>query len=182
MTCDRCGSIQVVRARSQPLDRAILALTGLRPVLCRRCGWQGRKRWSAADDFPRPIAPDELDPSLSVLDDALAASRRPTIDPDAELQFVEPSTLTGIPLSPSQTIEPSAQRRVSRSRRGANRARVSAARKREVIGGIAIAALTTFIVVALILTGSCGQQSIESISENVAPRGPVRLAILSLWR
>jgi hypothetical protein len=71
MVCERCGSIDIVRARSQGLDKFIAVFTIRRPFLCRRCGWRARRPWLEEDRVDRSdMAPaDPLDPKMAVLDD-----------------------------------------------------------------------------------------------------------------
>ena len=71
MLCDRCGSIDIVRARARVLDKVIRLFTGKKPFVCRRCGWRARRAWSEADRQDRSkFAPsDQSDPALAVLDE-----------------------------------------------------------------------------------------------------------------
>src|SRR5688500_5660735 len=69
--CEQCGSIRIVRARPQPLDRLVRLFTTKRPFLCRRCGWRGRQSWTE-DDLAKlssyGVGGAEPDPELVVLD------------------------------------------------------------------------------------------------------------------
>ncbi len=53
MLCDRCGSIDVVRARARVMDKVIGLFTGKNVFACRRCGWRGRKSWSEDERVER---------------------------------------------------------------------------------------------------------------------------------
>lgn len=69
--CEQCGSIRIVRARPEPLDRVVRLFTSKRPFLCRRCGWQGRRGWTDADLLALTnygAGGAESDPALAVLD------------------------------------------------------------------------------------------------------------------
>lgn len=70
--CEQCGSISIVRAEPEPIDKLLGLFTSNRPFVCRRCGWRGRRDWSDADlrallDYGAGGA--EPDPDLAVLDD-----------------------------------------------------------------------------------------------------------------
>ena len=41
MECERCGSTNVRRIQSNPLERILRVLTGKKRFLCKRCGWSG---------------------------------------------------------------------------------------------------------------------------------------------
>lgn len=71
MLCERCGSIDIVRARSRGLDKIIALLTIRRPFLCRRCGWRARRPWLEEDrpDWQKVRTTDSYDPAMAVLDD-----------------------------------------------------------------------------------------------------------------
>ncbi len=57
MLCDRCGSIDVVRARTRLMDKVIRLFTGKNAFACRRCGWRGRKSWGEDERVERPKTP-----------------------------------------------------------------------------------------------------------------------------
>lgn len=71
--CEQCGSIQIGRARAEPVDKAVALFTGRRPFKCRRCGWRGRRHWSD-NDITDPLEHSlsggaSVDPALTVLDE-----------------------------------------------------------------------------------------------------------------
>lgn len=67
--CEACGSIDVVRARTRPMDRVFRLFTGKNVFVCRRCGWRGRRAWSEEDRVERTNLAPESDPKLTMLDD-----------------------------------------------------------------------------------------------------------------
>lgn len=69
MLCERCGSIDIVRARTRPLDKLVRLFTGKNVFTCRRCGWRGRRGWSEEERVERPNLAPNSDPNLIVLDD-----------------------------------------------------------------------------------------------------------------
>ena len=134
--CEQCGSINIVRAQSDPSDRVVAFFTSKRPFVCRRCGWRGRRDWKDRDlrelmNYGAGGA--EPDPSLAVLD------REPHARPDA----FDMAALDAAAGPPTQRRRRKFRNRPKRSRR------------REVIATIAVTALVMFFVVLLGLTGSC---------------------------
>lgn len=57
MTCERCGSINIVRSRSSFADKLVRFFTSKKRVTCRRCGWTGRLAWDETDDYVPSAAP-----------------------------------------------------------------------------------------------------------------------------
>jgi len=144
--CERCGSIQIVRARSRLADRAVALLTAKRPFVCRRCGWRGRRAWTDSDlaklaDL-RSSGEVAVDPSLVALDHIPREAVRPS-------EF-ELSTLD---LTPPVT----ADEKIVSSRHGrrGKRRRQKRSRRREIFAVIAVSALAMLGIVLLGLTGSC---------------------------
>lgn len=66
MLCERCGSIDIVRARSRGLDKFIAFFTVRRPFLCRRCSWRARRPWVEDDRIDRSnmALTDSSDPEI----------------------------------------------------------------------------------------------------------------------
>lgn len=62
MLCERCGSINIVRARSTSFERVWRFFTGRKKFLCRRCGWTALRAWD--ENAPR----DWKQPSLRIVD------------------------------------------------------------------------------------------------------------------
>jgi hypothetical protein len=57
VTCERCGSPQIVRVRSNRFQRFLRFFTGRKKFYCRRCGWNGLRAWDERDpmDCQRPV-------------------------------------------------------------------------------------------------------------------------------
>ncbi len=51
MTCGECGSINLVRHRSNTIDKVVRLFTNRKRVICRRCGWSARIRWDHDDHY-----------------------------------------------------------------------------------------------------------------------------------
>src|SRR5436190_2320100 len=71
--CESCGSISVVRARGNVIDKVVRLITGRRPVICRRCGWRGRMPWDESftqAQEKRSSNSNKQDPELAALDQA----------------------------------------------------------------------------------------------------------------
>ena len=57
MECERCGSTNVRRIQSNPLERILRVLTGKKRFLCKRCGWSGLRAWD--ETAPRIMQPPD---------------------------------------------------------------------------------------------------------------------------
>jgi len=176
--CEQCGSIQIVRARSTPLDIAVAFLTGRRPFVCRRCRWRGRQAWSEADILdPRKSVFSSgatADPALAVLDEiGHAPAPRPYAqpqetkareetqgDPDTSSAPFDLSALdwTGRPGADADAADSASQSGVAGRHDGGRKIR-RGRRKRSGrmgrAGSIALAALVLCVFVLLGLSGSC---------------------------
>lgn len=51
MTCERCGSINILRHRSNAIDKLVRLFTNRKRVICRRCGWSARIPWDHDDHY-----------------------------------------------------------------------------------------------------------------------------------
>jgi hypothetical protein len=51
VTCERCGSINIVRYRSNAIDKVVRLFTNRKRVICRRCGWSARIQWDHDDHY-----------------------------------------------------------------------------------------------------------------------------------
>ena len=144
--CERCGSIQIVRARSRLADRVIALLTVRRPFVCRRCGWRGRRAWTDSDLAKTAdlsfSGEAEVDPSLVALDDIPREAVRPSEFELSTLDLTQP--VTADPKNDS-----------TRHRRRGKRRRQKRSRRREIFAAIALLALAIFGITLLGVTGSC---------------------------
>ena len=150
--CEQCGSISIVRAQPDPLDRVVAFFTSKRPIVCRRCGWRGRRDWS--DEDLRALmnygaGGAEPDPSMTVLDREPKAFDLATLD-HAHGATIQPQA--------TETFEPTAVQR-TRGRRRIRGDRQKRTRRREIIATVAATALVIFLVVLLAMTGSCSAGS-----------------------
>ena len=144
--CERCGSIQIVRARSRLADRAVALLTARRPFVCGRCGWKGRRAWTDSDlaklaDL-RSSGEVAVDPSLVALDDIRREAVRPGEFELSTLDLTQPVT---------------ADEKIVAGRHGrrGKRSRLKRSQRREIFAVIALSALVMFGIALLGLTGSC---------------------------
>lgn len=177
--CERCGSISIVKATPVPLERWAALFSSSRPFLCRRCGWRGRRDWSDRD-FEALSAYGaggaEPDPTLSALDEPQQRKRRKQRkakasegreDPRVDMGLKAIDLETAIPAAPPDThatpqrLDPSVEHRLARKRR-------SRARRREVIGTIAVTSLLMFLGAVLSLTGSCSNASGDGAAQTQA--------------
>ena len=55
MLCERCGSIEIRRGRSNNVERFLRIFTGRKRFYCKRCGWSGLRAWD--ETAPRPMPP-----------------------------------------------------------------------------------------------------------------------------
>ncbi len=154
--CEQCGSIDLVRAQPGLSDRVVTLFTSKRPIVCRRCGWRGRRDWS--DEDLRALknygaGGAELDPSMTVLD------REPQAAAKTGARKSRHESRSGKEDTRSEGFELAALDLAAgpptpgRRRKLRNRQRRS--RRREVVATIAVTALVIFFVVLLGLTGSC---------------------------
>lgn len=168
VVCERCGSIQLIKARGDSRDVALSVLTGARIFVCRRCGWSARRKWSDADldysSYYSATAETELDPALKVLDEpsrgaAQVARRRRkhrkrkrTHEFDLagvrETPFPEAGSVTDL-YQPHSSDLP-----LLRSRRRNRDHRLRPGR-REVLATIAITSLALFLTVIIVMGQSC---------------------------
>lgn len=179
--CERCGSISIVRAQPQPLDKLVRLFTVNRPFLCRRCGWRGRRRWS--DDDIRALAGygaggAEPDPSLAGLDGAAASrrqrkrnrGRKPTTAANPEVA-APGFDLAELDLSAGAVrFHENDKESLRRAPIGAHRLRRrrrNQSRRRGMFAAIAATALVMFVAVMLGMTGSC-----SSGTETLGPQLP----------
>lgn len=134
--CEKCGSINIVRARSGVMAKAIALCTGRKPFLCRRCGWRGQRSWNdqdLGDRNNRGEAPTaEYDPDMVVLDTPLGAS---------------PQSLA------PQPVPRGGKARARTGRRGQDR--LQRRRRREILNTIALSAAAMFVLAMLGSSGSC---------------------------
>jgi hypothetical protein len=159
--CGQCGSIRIVRAESDQLDRLVAVFTAKRPFLCRRCGWRARRTWTNSDlqrleNYGAGGA--EVDPSLIALDAPTNRRRRTKLaksavqDPDAfaleslDLNSSSPDNQTRLELPHSQSS--GARQRRSRNRR-------LRSRRGEILATVFVTVVITLAVMILTLTGSC---------------------------
>jgi RNase P subunit RPR2 len=56
VTCERCGSIDIVRYRSNAFDKIVRLFTNRKRVICRRCGWSARIPWDHDDHYVPTMA------------------------------------------------------------------------------------------------------------------------------
>ena len=168
--CEQCGSISIVRAQPEPMDKLVRLFTAKRPFVCRRCGWKGRRSWTDADlrklmDYGAGGA--EPDPALAILDTRQEASvtrsgrkdrrRKPMRKPDTTPAQFDLATLdlanAGTPHA-TAIADASTSRALPGERRSVRKRRKKS-RRREIVATIAATALVMFLVVLLGLTGSC---------------------------
>jgi len=142
VSCERCGSIQIVRARSRLADRVVALLTGTRLFVCRRCGWRGRRAWTDSDLAKLADLRFSVDPSLVGLDDIPREAVRPSEFALSTLDLTQPVT---------------ADEKIVSSRHGrrGKRRRLKRSRRREIFAAITLSALALFGIILLGLTGSC---------------------------
>ena len=162
--CERCGSLQVVRARAKLADKVLAFFTAKRLFVCRRCGWRGRRAWTDADLARRPdygsIGGGEIDPALVVLDDRKHASTLPAKDVVSANAEFDLSALDFATTAPGESKDPNAETVTTVASRKAGRRSVHRRRKRsrrrKIVSAIAMTALAMFLLVMFGLTGSCG--------------------------
>lgn len=60
MICERCGSINIRRVRSNPFERLLRVFTGKKRFFCKRCGWSALRDWdeTAPRFVPQPRKSD----------------------------------------------------------------------------------------------------------------------------
>ena len=162
--CERCGSIQIVRVKPEPLERLWALASAKRPFVCRRCGWRGRRDWTDKDlrklmDYGAGGA--EPDPALSVLDEEQVAAEshwrgpeRHEIPEDLDLAALEPLKAPTAPPRGEDLARASATSQSGKPRRRRDRQRRS--RRREMFATVAATALVLSLAVMLGLTGRCG--------------------------
>lgn len=168
--CEQCGSISIVLAKSERLDKVFSLFGSSRPFICCRCGWRARRDWSDEDlrDLSNyGVGGAEYDPALAVLDTPPPArskqskKRKPKA---ARIQRRKQDSrefdLGKLDLGATSVYEADrfesaavASRSIEKPRPRALRRRNS--RQREVVATIAATALVVFLVVMLGLTGSC---------------------------
>ena len=162
--CERCGSIQIVRVKPEPLERLWALASAKRPFVCRRCGWRGRRDWTDKDlrklmDYGAGGA--EPDPALSVLDEEQVAAEshwrgpeRHEIPEDLDLAALELLKAPTAPPGSEGAPRPTASTRSANRQRSHDRQRRS--RQREIFATVAATALVLSLAVMLGLTGRCG--------------------------
>ena len=154
--CERCGSIQIVRAHTTVMERSYALLTGRRPFLCRRCGFRMRRNWSDADLQRSRVSIEPQSDSVPIAD--FADSNYHPRPPDqldlSEIDSRVPQVAT-VPASPRLPVKRRKERK-QRKERGVTRGRRVRAQRREILGGLAVAAIA--MTAALLLMGSqCGR-------------------------
>ena len=164
--CERCGSIQIARARPHPADKAVALLTSKRPFVCRRCGWRGWRSWTDSDlaqlskYSSSGIA--EVDPALIVLDTP-RSKRKIRQDRRENRRVPSEAQLDALPnefgLS-TQDLENAVATEGPPSPTGKTRRRrtyggLRRSRRSEIVAALAMSALAMFLFAMLGLTGSC---------------------------
>jgi hypothetical protein len=153
--CQRCGSIRIARGHSTLMDRVIALLTAKRPFVCRRCGLRMRKRWTRADleaaekSRPDRTTADKTDLAIEIDLDMANQSRRVDLaglDAKHSALDVSDAQRPYVPSRPSRRTK----------ERSINRRRAAGARRRDIIGGLAVTSLVLVVAFFLVLTGSCG--------------------------
>jgi hypothetical protein len=69
MICERCGSTNVRRARSNSLERFLRLFTGKKRFFCKRCGWTALRAWDESAPRVMPKKQEKADLKL-VADEA----------------------------------------------------------------------------------------------------------------
>jgi hypothetical protein len=158
--CETCGSISVVRAKPNFLDKVIRTLNGRQPVICRRCGWRARRPWdeqaAAARLALAHVSRITQDPELAVLDQesARAVDRaRETTSPAVPDQSfnLKPDDLSDL----KPALSESSQLRRPSSRHPSKRFRDRRHARRETIGAVAVTMAVVFVVLMFVLVSSC---------------------------
>ena len=156
--CETCGSINIVRAHSTPMDRLVGLLTGKQPFLCRRCGWRARRNWTdndVQDLLAHGVDGAETDPTLSALDgdQPFAGHRKRRSESAPERDFDVSALGLNDPIAgahwpveehPSEKAPGEGRRHRSRRRSG---------RRRAIAAVIGTAALILFLVIIFRWTG-----------------------------
>ena len=168
--CEQCGSIRIVRAQLEPLDKLVRLVTAKRPFVSRRCRWRGRRDWS--DDALQSLmnygaGGAEPDPGLAALDSHQERSvtrserkdrrRRPRQKPGttpAQFDLATPDLANAGTAQATAIGDASTSRALPGERRSVRRRRRKS-RRREIVATIAATALVLFLVVLLGLTRSC---------------------------
>lgn len=162
--CEQCGSIQIVRARSQTLDKIVEALSSRRPFVCRRCGWRGRRQWADTDLLRQEQygTGAEPDPSLVILDQSPSRRRRKTRPrkrggnrADKSESDTSGLRLTRHDVAESGAVHEPIENPRQRSFVREPRSSFKHARRREIVATVAMTALTMFVAAMIILSGSC---------------------------
>lgn len=157
-SCERCGSIRIVRVEAESVVAKMLSAARRRQFKCERCGWSAHRDWSDADlETMASYAASgvaEIDPDLTNLDSHRKRKRKRTKEHTAPESF----KLSGIPTEP-EADEPLADYGRQRARTG-GRKRLRVRRRHsvrsEILAAIAISFFVIFVVAILGLTGSCG--------------------------
>ena len=159
-SCEKCGSIRIVRARSGSVDRLITSVSGRRPFVCRRCGWRTRQHWT--EDFLQQAAgPDHpgVDDTPSDFLDAIDSSEHgpfvsersaeslDEFDPQALDQDLDGRTRR-------VDIEPATAAIETVTTRGKKTTRPFPSQRRNIIGSIALVASGMFLAQARSIEGA----------------------------
>lgn len=183
--CETCGSVNVVRAPSGLIDRAINTVTGLKPFVCRRCGWRGRREWGNGDlvDYSGlGLSGDAVDPSLTILDQPRSAGQRTgkALKPPKRhgrrgdrrrkprRPLPEEFDLSGIAREPAissnqehrseagdAAAAADAEKTTAQLKRGASANRRKRARRLEIAGALTISLFLMLLVAIVTSIGSC---------------------------
>lgn len=155
--CEQCGSIQVVKAHRNTVDKAVAMFSGRRAFVCRRCGWRARRAWTDNDlaklaDYSSSGFV-EVDPALVTLDDPLGRRKQP--EPKLEGRDASRTEFELSILDLAQPVSEN-ERAVGRHRRHRITARrLKRWRRREILTAITVSTLAMFLIALLVLTGSC---------------------------
>jgi hypothetical protein len=165
--CEQCGSTRIERTLPEPIDRLVAIFTGVRPFLCLRCGWRGRRNWTDDDlkallDYGAGGA--ELDPALAALDNEelpRGRRKRQTKGRKTRKSRVKPVPdtfgLNALVLASAElgaeveegTVRPASE---SQPPRGVKR---KPSARREIVTAIFVAALVMLIVFFLSIAPGC---------------------------
>jgi hypothetical protein len=176
VSCDKCGSIQIVRANPAPADRFVKLFTSRRPFVCRRCGWRGRKEWTDEQLLSLQhygIGGAAPDPTLVSLDEPKRrrrggqGSKSPksaTSHSRSQIVKITDFDLATIDLAtdassfPPPTPDSMREFERSRSRSSGKKRRLRRSGRREIIATVALTALAMFVFLIAGLTGSCADR------------------------
>ena len=152
--CERCGSIQLARARGGNALQRALRVIGMRTVICRRCGWRSFRSWQFSEITRQqaPLTTDHIDSSPGTADTGFAELPTSTGDATATKDF-DLSQIEGLDRvsfvteTTAQTGQPARRRKPRKAGRAGKRPR------RREVAVTAFIGLTALVAVLVAFRG-----------------------------